>query len=127
MGNDTIEGGADRDDMTGGIGADTFLFRDGDFSGTTFATADIIRDFSSAEGDHLNLAFVDANTSNGAGTNEAFSFIGTAAFSHTAGELRYEQISGYTYVYGDTNGDGAADFMVRLDGLHSLTGGDFVL
>jgi Ca2+-binding RTX toxin-like protein len=127
MGNDTIEGGADRDDMTGGIGADTFLFRDGDFSGTTFATADIIRDFSSAEGDHLNLAFVDANTSNGAGTNEAFSFIGTAAFSHTAGELRYEQISGYTYVYGDTNGDGTADFMVRLDGMHSLTGGDFVL
>jgi hypothetical protein len=28
---------------------------------------------------------------------------------------------------GDTNGDGTADFMIRLDGLHSLTGGDFVL
>jgi Ca2+-binding RTX toxin-like protein len=127
MGNDTIEGGADRDDMTGGIGADTFLFRDGDFSGTTFATADIVRDFSSAEGDHLNLAFVDANTANGGGTNEAFAFIGTDSFHNVAGELRYEQLAGYTYVYGDTNGDGAADFMVRLDGMHSLTGGDFVL
>ena len=127
IGNDWLEGGADRDDMTGGIGADSFVFRDGDFSGTTFTTADIIRDFSSAEGDHINLAFVDANTSNGNGTNEAFAFIGTAAFSHTAGELRYEEVSGFTYVYGDTNGDGIADFMIRLDGLHALSSGDFVL
>jgi Ca2+-binding RTX toxin-like protein len=127
VGNDWLEGGADRDDMTGGTGADSFVFRDGDFSGTTFATADIIRDFSSAQGDHINLGFVDANSANGTGTNEAFAFIGTAAFSHTAGELRYEQVSGFTYVYGDTNGDGAADFMMRLDGLHALSGGDFVL
>ena len=61
------------------------------------------------------------------GTNEAFAFIGTAAFSHTAGELRYEEVSGFTYVYGDTNGDGIADFMIRLDGLHALSSGDFVL
>jgi hypothetical protein len=28
---------------------------------------------------------------------------------------------------GDTNGDGIADFMVRLDGLQALSGTDFVL
>jgi Ca2+-binding RTX toxin-like protein len=127
VGNDWLEGGADRDDMTGGTGGDTFVFRDGDFSGATTTTGDIIRDFSSAEGDHLNLAFVDANSANGSGTNEAFSFIGTDGFHNVAGELRYEQISGNTFVMGDTNGDGTADFMIRLDGLHSLTGGDFVL
>ena len=126
-GNDWLEGGAERDDMTGGVGTDTFAFRDGDFSGTTFATADIIRDFNSADGDHIDLHFADANSANGGGTNEAFTFIGTAAFGHTAGELRYEQVSGFTYVYGDTNGDGVADFMIRLDGLHSLSSGDFVL
>ena len=50
-----------------------------------------------------------------------------AAFSHTAGELRYEQISGNTYIEGDTNGDGIADFMIRADGLHAFVGTDLVV
>jgi hypothetical protein len=61
------------------------------------------------------------------GGDQAFSFIGTGAFSNTAGQLRYEQISGNTYVEGDTNGDGVADFMIRFDGLHALVSGDFGL
>jgi hypothetical protein len=36
-------------------------------------------------------------------------------------------INGNTYVYGDTNGDGAADFMIRVDGNHPLTSADFVI
>lgn len=59
--------------------------------------------------------------------DQAFQFIGTAAFSNTAGELRYEVVDGNTYVYGDTNGDGAADFMILLAGSYSLTAGDFVI
>ena len=86
-------------------------------SRATFSTADIIRDFSSTDADKINLGFVDANSANGAGTNEAFAFIGTNAFHNVAGELRYEQVSGDIFVYGDTNGDGIADFMIRLDGL----------
>lgn len=53
--------------------------------------------------------------------------IATAAFSGTPGELRYQQINGNTYVMGNTNTDTAADFWIRLDGLHTLTAGDFVL
>ena len=53
--------------------------------------------------------------------------MGTAAFDGHAGELRYEQISGNTYVSGDINGDGVADFMVRVDGLHTLASSDFML
>jgi len=56
-----------------------------------------------------------------------FAFVGTAAFDGHAGELRYEEISGNTYLYGDTNGDGAADFMIRLDGLHALVSADLTL
>ncbi|MGE5563026.1 MAG: hypothetical protein ACM3ZV_06910 [Bacillota bacterium] len=41
--------------------------------------------------------------------------------------LRYEQISGNTYIDGDTNGDGYADFMICVTGAHTLTSGDFVL
>jgi len=58
--------------------------------------------------------------------DQGFSFVGTNAFSHTAGELRYEEISGSTFISGDTNGDGIADFMIKLDGIHALIGTDFL-
>jgi hypothetical protein len=92
--------------------------------GATRGTADRITDFTSGQ-DKLDLAAVDANTL--LGGDQAFAFVGTAAFSSTAGELRYEQVSGNTYVSGDTNGDGIADFMIALDGLHTLVGTDFGL
>lgn len=123
-GNDWLEGGAGRDVMTGGSGNDNFVFRNGDFGGGTIVTADEIRDFTHGQ-DHIRLSLVDANT-NIAG-DQAFSFLGTAAFDGHAGELRYDQISGNTYVSGDTNGDGIADFMVMVDGLHALMSNDFIL
>ena len=85
----------------------------------------MIGDFSQARGDTIRLDGVDANS--GAGGDQAFAFIGGAAFSGTAGELRNQQISGNTYVQGDTNGDGIADFMIRLDGLHTLQSAEFFL
>ena len=60
------------------------------------------------------------------GNNSAFSFIGSGNFSRTAGELRMTVVSGRTRVMGDTDGDGSADFMVLLKGVHSLTSADFV-
>jgi serralysin len=123
-GNDTLIGGAGRDTLVGGTGNDLFVFDDGDFGGATTATADRITDFTNGQ-DKLDLSAVDANT--GLGGDQAFSFIGTSAFSGTAGELHYQQISGNTYVSGDTNGDGVADFMIRLDGLHTMTSSDFGL
>jgi hypothetical protein len=32
-----------------------------------------------------------------------------------------------TYLQGDTNGDGTADFQIRIDGLHNLQAGDFLI
>ncbi len=124
-GNDWLEGGAGHDVFYGGTGADSFVFRDGDFAGLTASTCDQVKDFSHAEGDLIRLNFADADTATAG--DQAFAFIGTAAFSNTAGELRYEEISGNTYVSGDTDGDGVADFLIRLDGSHALTSGDFVL
>jgi Ca2+-binding RTX toxin-like protein len=124
-GNDWLEGGAGQDRLFGESGADTFVFRDGDFAGLTTSTCDQIKDFTEGTGDKIRLNAVDANT--GLAGDQAFAFIGSAAFTNTAGELRYEQVSGNTYVSGDTNGDGVADFMIRLDGLHTLVGTDFGL
>src|SRR3954454_21386773 len=123
-GNDTLIGGAGTDHMTGGAGNDLFVFANGDFGGATAGSADEIVDFTSGQ-DKIDLSAVDANSLLGA--DQAFAFIGTAAFSNTAGELRYEQISGNTYLSGDTNGDGIADFMVKVDGSHVFTGADFGL
>ena len=122
-GGDTLIGGAGQDKLAGGAGNDAFVFLDGDFGGATKATADLITDF--ATGDSIDLSAVDADVlSDG---DQSFSFIGTGAFTHTAGELRYEKVSGDTYLSGDTNGDGIADFMIKLDGLHTLQPTDFVL
>ena len=100
------------------------MFRDGDFGGSTTATADVITDFGDAEGDRIHLSVVDANST--LGGNQAFAWLGTGAFTGTAGELRYEQIGGNTYVSGDTNGDGSSDFMIALTGLHTLGTDDFI-
>ena len=88
------------------------------------SVTDFITDFTSGQ-DKIDLSQVDANTL--VGGDQAFTFIGSGAFTGVAGQLHYEQISGSTYVSGDTNGDGIADFMIKLDGLHTMTGTDFGL
>lgn len=120
-----INGGAGADTMRGGGGNDLFEFRDNSFAGLRPSTCDRIVDFSQDQGDSIDLHLVDADTAT-AGRQD-FAFIGTGAFTGAAGQLRYEVINDNTYVYGDTNGDGAADFMIRLDGGHALVGGDFIL
>ena len=124
-GRDTLTGGADRDLLTGGTEADLFVFSNGDTTETRTGS-DVILDFDTAEGDRLSLAPMDARSGT-ADSNEAFRFIGTNAFSGSQGQLRYDVINGNTWVQGDTDGDKLADFVVRLDGQHTLTATDFVL
>lgn len=123
-GDDWLEGGSGRDIYVGGAGSDRFVFRDGDFGGASAETADAIQDFGDADGDRIHLSVVDANS--GLDGNQAFAFIGSSDFTGAAGQLRYEQIDGNTYVQGDVDGDGVADFWIRLDGLHTLGTDDFI-
>ena len=122
-GSDTLTGGAGVDLLYGGNGLDTFSFDDGD-SGATLATADRILDFNLAQNDRFNLVQIDAIAG---GADNAFTFIGTAAFGGVAGQLRYQQVGGNTQLMGDVNGDGVADFIIRIDGLHALSAGNFTL
>jgi serralysin len=97
-----------------------------EFGGTTATTCDVITDFSHAQGDTIVLNPIDANTRT-PDVDDAFTFIGTAAFHGVAGELRYTASGANTLVLGDVNGDGQADFALLLLGAISLTKSDFVL
>ena len=123
-GDDLIVGGPGIDILTGGAGADRFLFNPGHLGGS-LASTDRIKDFSSAQGDKIDLHNIDANTN--AGGNQAFTWIGAAAFSGAAGELRFSFAGNTTTITGDTDGDGTADFALWLTGQVALTEGDFVL
>ena len=112
------------DFLNGGTGADRFYFFELGDTGNTNATADRIGDLSQAQGDIIDLSQMDAVAG---GANNAFTFIGSAAFSNVAGQLRYQQISGTTYVQGDIDGNGVGDFVIRIDGAVTLTAGDFAL
>jgi Ca2+-binding RTX toxin-like protein len=124
-GADTLIGGQGRDLATGGAGLDLFRFGNGDTSANR-SQADTIADFSHADGDRIDLRGIDANAST-ADVDDKFSFLGTGAFTGVAGQLRYAQVEGNTYVHGDMNGDKVADFYVRVDGLVDLVAADFVL
>ena len=123
-GNDILVGNWGVDQMTGGAGADTFLFKAG-HTGRFETVADTILDFSQADGDLIDLSEIDANS--GTAGDQSFTFIGDAAFSGTAGELRTYSDGTTTFVAGDVDGDGTADFFIKLDGDIALAGADFVL
>jgi Ca2+-binding RTX toxin-like protein len=119
-GADTLTGGAGADTLTGGAGADHFVFSSADFG-----TTDEITDFSHAAGDKIDLSAIDANTT--INKDQAFTFIGTGAFTHVAAQLHYTISGGAMLLSGDVNGDGVADFTIKVDGVGGLVNGDFIL
>ena len=121
-GEDWLIGGAGADVLTGGYEGDIFQINEGD-SGLG-AGADRITDFVQIV-ERVDLRGIDADT--GTVGDQAFSFIGTAAFSGTAGELRYTFDGVDTWLQGDVDGDSAADFEIVLSGELPMVAGDFFL
>jgi uncharacterized protein len=124
-GNDLIRGNAGHDQLTGGGGNDVFRYlavSDSEYG----VGVDAINDF--ATGDLIDLSGVDANEL--LDGNQTFSFIGTNAFSGSAGELRASMLSSNVWVVeGDTDGDGFVDMQmqVTVTDNHALTSSDFLL
>jgi Ca2+-binding RTX toxin-like protein len=110
-GNDVLIGGAGADQLTGGGGRDSFRYTSTDDSNRDTGV-DLITDFGNVPGERIDLSAIDANSL--LGGNQAFSFIGDAAFSSTAGQLRIMKDSNGCFVEGDTNGDGTADFVIQI-------------
>lgn len=122
--NDTLIGGVGADLLAGGSGADTFVFKIAD-STVSSAGQDTVADFNHADGDKIDLRYIDADA--GVAGNQVFHFLGSTAFSNDARELRYTTSNGSVYVHGDIDGDGIADLSIRADGITSIAASDFYL
>ena len=130
-GDDTVLGGAGddrimlsagRDSFHGFSGADVFAFAQ--LADSAVGAADRIHDFRTGL-DRVDLAALDADTAAG---DQAFAFIGTAAFGGVAGELRYAAgEGGVLQLLGDVDGDARADFQLDVLGASALTAADFLL
>jgi hypothetical protein len=130
---DTLKGGALNDLLHGNLGADTLaggggadMFQYNNSAESTAGSRDQILDFA-AGSDRIDLGRIDADTLTAG--NQAFSWIGSNAFTGSAGQLRAYEQSGTWFVEGDTDGDGAADLVIALtlQGPTPLSAGDFLL
>src|SRR6266704_558977 len=128
-GNNVLTGGLGQDTMSGGLGNDIFAFHALAETGLTSTSADVITDFVPGQ-DRIDLSTLDANAATAA-ANEAFTFIGGAAFSTTdaTGQLRYEYdaTTATGMLYGSTDANSAPEFAIKLIGVSSLAATDFVL
>ncbi|WP_051248174.1 calcium-binding protein [Inquilinus limosus] len=120
-GNDIFVGGRGADTITTAGGADTI--RIDRLVESLPGREDVVTDFSA--GDILDLSRIDADLT--APGNQAFTFIGTAAFSGTAGELRFERQGDGLLVSADADGDARADMVVVFERLGEIAASDILL
>ena len=113
VGNDIINGDAGRDILIGGAGADQFVYRAARDSGVGAAARDVIKDFSRAQGDKIDLGLI--------GTED---FV-TGNFTGSAGQVRFNSANHLLQV--DLNGDKIADFEIDLIGITALSAADLIL
>jgi Ca2+-binding RTX toxin-like protein len=121
--NDTLRGGSGADVLNGGTGADYFSYTA--VSDSTALATDTIQDFQAGT-DLISLRLIDAD-GNSVNGDTAFAFLGTGAFTGTAGQLRYDSGGGTTTVSADVDGNGTADIIINLTGTFALQASNFLL
>ncbi|MGL6241440.1 MAG: calcium-binding protein, partial [Pseudomonas sp.] len=113
-----LNGGAGADTLIGGAGADTFVFSAVNQMGTG-ANRDVISDFSSLQGDKIDLTQFDADLLL-SGFN-GFTFIGANDFTG-AGQVRFVD----HMLSGNVSGNAGADFEIQLVGVNTFSANDLV-
>ena len=116
-------GGAQGDVMSGGLGADTFVYTiktDSPMGGV-----DMIQEFDKGQ-DKIDLSAIDAVLG---GADDAFGFIGTQAFGAGGACVRYQrnEAARTTLIELHLAGSSSPDMQIVLSGLYDLTAASFVL
>lgn len=119
-GNDLLDGGAGYDILFGGAGRDIFRYTSVSHIGVT--GGERIGDFVTGV-DRIDLSAIDAKT--GATVNDSFTLItaSTLSASNANGALWYEGGK----LYGSTDNDLSAEFVINLSGSLSLAAQDLIL
>ena len=104
-GNDTLTGGSGVDKLYGGDGADTFIFN------VASSVEDTIMDW--ADADQIDFSGLVPSTT----------YIGSASFSGTAGEVRFN--SNTKQLELDADADFQSDLNVNVDSYSTVTANDF--
>lgn len=130
-GNDRLVGGRSADLLTGGADSDVFVFVATTDLSASVLTTDLILDFVSGV-DEIDLAMIDASSL--LARNNSFVWKGTGPITTSAaGEVSYRlqdregADQDFTVISIDTDGDRAAEAVIRLAGLVTLQAGDFLL
>ncbi|MDQ0463370.1 Ca2+-binding RTX toxin-like protein [Caulobacter ginsengisoli] len=122
-GDDFLIGGTGSDIMVGGAGADTFVIRQESIHVSGPIEIDTVNDLLAGQGDRLDLSAIDADSSTGG--DDAFHLVGS--FSHQAGEMTLSFAGGITTLQLDVNGDGLADYRMKISGDVHLDSGGWLL
>ena len=126
-GDDVLLAVAGVDELTGGAGADRFVFRKASEIGVDEGTRDVITDFEAGT-DIIDLRGVDAHA--GRGGDQVFRLVDE--FSGRAGQLTVEDLPAGpggdgVLLCGDVDGDGIADFRIEVIGATDLGRADILL
>ena len=125
-GNDLMVGSSGADTMTGGDGADRFAFDVAQESPAGFFVRDVIQDFRHAQGDVLDLSFIDANPVDQ--LNDSFEFLGKGGSSFDApGQIQFVFENNTTVVQINTAGNDTPEMEIQLQGNIDLVASDFIL
>jgi Ca2+-binding RTX toxin-like protein len=129
-GDDLLIGGTGQDQLFGdghGVdaGADRFVWQSLADTSVSIGDMDIIFDFNFAGGDRIDLSLIDANGV--AAGNQAFTFIGQAAFSGAPGEINFVHLGNETIIQMQTGVDADIEGGIRIHGLHTPEASWFLL
>jgi Ca2+-binding RTX toxin-like protein len=120
-GDDILAGGAGADKLTGSSGKDIFIFTDSEIGTTKIGAHDVITDFQQGT-DKIDVsALLDAGFYTGLKAG-ALKGLGTDQY-----KVGFYSEGGKTWVEGDTNGDGRADFVIEMSGSYKLTNADMLV
>jgi Ca2+-binding RTX toxin-like protein len=121
----TDSGGYDGlDTMSGGGGADVFVWSSIAESGVAGNEADVITDFNRASGDIIGFNLIDADVT--VAGNQAFTFIGTGPFT-APGQISFFTTANDTFILLNTDGDAAQEMTVHVTEPQAVDASWFVL